>query len=218
MAKRRDPPENVAAQFLEFAGEAHDVHQRRAQIVADDIGEALDFVVGLAQVGGALVDRGLQIEIVVAQLRFGVVARARRAPHQKDRDAGQRDHQAGADDGHDRGQSLGAVGGRGAQREQPVFFRAHRVGDDRSMRSTASLAPASRTIATPPATSLRLTKSMALREFREPRFDRRAQPSGVLDLNRIVGGQGGELVDVGTDGRDRGFVVRQEIAAREVRR
>ena len=92
-AERRDPPENVAAQFLELAGEAHDVDQRRAQIVADDIGEALDFVIGLAQVGGALVDRGLQIEIVVAQPRLGLVARARRAPHQEDRDAGQRDHQ-----------------------------------------------------------------------------------------------------------------------------
>ena len=98
VAEGRDPPENVAAQFLEFAGEAHDVDQRRAQIVADDIGEALDFVVGLAQIGGALVDRGLQIEVVVAQPRFGVVARARRAPHQEDRDAGQHDHEAGAGD------------------------------------------------------------------------------------------------------------------------
>ena len=77
--KRCDPPEDVAAQFLQFAGEAHDVHQRRAQVVADDIGEALDLVIGFAQVGGAFVDRGLEIEIVVAQLRFGVVAGARRS-------------------------------------------------------------------------------------------------------------------------------------------
>jgi hypothetical protein len=49
--------------------------KRRAQIVADDIGEALDFVVGLAQIGGALVDGRLEIEIVVAQRGFGVVAR-----------------------------------------------------------------------------------------------------------------------------------------------
>ena len=66
--QRCDPPENVAAQFLQFAGEAHDVHQRRTQIVADDIGEALDFVIGFAKVGGALVDRGLEVEVVVAQL------------------------------------------------------------------------------------------------------------------------------------------------------
>jgi hypothetical protein len=39
-----------------FAGKAHDVLQRRAQIVADDIGKALDLVVGLAKIGGALVD------------------------------------------------------------------------------------------------------------------------------------------------------------------
>ena len=78
-ASVRDPLEDVAAQFLELAGEAHDVDQRRAQIVADDIGEALDLVVGLAQIGGALVDGGFQIEVVVAQLRFGLVARAARS-------------------------------------------------------------------------------------------------------------------------------------------
>ena len=45
--------------------------------MADDIGEALDFIVGLAQVGRALVDGGFQIEIVVAQHGFGLVARLR---------------------------------------------------------------------------------------------------------------------------------------------
>ena len=35
--------------------------------MADDIGEALDLVVGLAKIGGALVDGGFEIEIVVAQ-------------------------------------------------------------------------------------------------------------------------------------------------------
>ncbi len=34
---------------FELAGEAHDVDQRRAQVVADDIGEALDLVVGAGQ-------------------------------------------------------------------------------------------------------------------------------------------------------------------------
>ena len=94
--------------------------------MADDIGEALDFVVGLAQVGGALVDRGFEIEVVVAQLRFGVVARARRAPHQEDRDAGERDHQARAGDGHERGQIWVRSAFAGAHREQPVFLGAHR--------------------------------------------------------------------------------------------
>src|SRR5258708_3660428 len=94
MAERRDPLENIVPQLLEFAGEAHDVHQRRAQIVADDIGEALDFVVGLAKIGGALVDGRLEIEVIVAQRRFGVVTRTRRAPHQQDRDGGQHDDEA----------------------------------------------------------------------------------------------------------------------------
>ena len=124
-----DPLEDIAAQFLQFAGEAHDVDQRRAQIVADDIGEALDLVVGFAQIGGALVDRTFEIEIIVAQFRFGVVAGARRAPHQKDREAGERDHEARARHRHDRSQLLGAVRGRGAQPEQPIFLGAHRVGD-----------------------------------------------------------------------------------------
>ena len=76
-AKRRDPLEDVAAQFLELAGEAHDVHQRRAQVVADDIGEALDLVIGFAQIRGALVDRGLEVDIVVAQPVLRRLSRAR---------------------------------------------------------------------------------------------------------------------------------------------
>ena len=74
-----DALEDVAAQLLELAGEAHDVDQRRAQVVADDIGEALDLLVGLAQVGGALVDGGLEVEVLVAQSRFGLVARRARS-------------------------------------------------------------------------------------------------------------------------------------------
>ena len=68
--------------------------------MADDIGEALDLFIGFAQIGGALVDRGLEVEIVVAQLRFGLVAGARGAAHQEDRDAGERDHEAGAGHRH----------------------------------------------------------------------------------------------------------------------
>ena len=173
--------ENVGAQFLEFAGEAHDVDQRRAQIVADDVGEALDFVVGLAKVGGALVDRGFEIEIVVAQLRFGVVAGARRAPHQKDRDARP---------ARSRGRSpttvtteasrwvRSAVAVRSANR--PVLFGPHRAGDVRRSARRSRWRSASRSIAMPPATSLRLTKSMALANSVEPGLDRRAQPFGCF--------------------------------------
>ncbi len=61
--------------------------------MADDIGEALDFVVGLAQVGGALVDGGFQIEVAVAQLRFGVIARPRAERRTREnRESGQHDH------------------------------------------------------------------------------------------------------------------------------
>ena len=128
--ERRDPPEDIGAQFLEFAGEAHDVHQRRTQIVADDIGEALDLVVGFAQVGGAFVDGGFEIEVVVAQLRFGVVAGARRAPHQKDRNR----RPARPRDPNRRRSSIAASGwlrSASAVRcdEQMIFFGAHLVGE-----------------------------------------------------------------------------------------
>jgi hypothetical protein len=56
--------------------------------VADDVGEALDFLIGLAQVCGALVDGGFEVGIDVAQFRFGRVTGARRTSHQEDGDAG----------------------------------------------------------------------------------------------------------------------------------
>ena len=57
---------------LQLGGEAHDVDQRRTQVVADDVGEALDLVVGALQVDRALLD---------AQLQAGSSApRPRRAP------------------------------------------------------------------------------------------------------------------------------------------
>ena len=59
--------------------------------MADDIGKALNFVVGLAQIGGAFVHRGLQIEVVVEQLRFGIVARAGRTANQKNGNAAEQD-------------------------------------------------------------------------------------------------------------------------------
>ena len=144
--------------------------------MADDIGEALDFVVGLAQIGGALVDGGFEIEIVVAQLRFGLVARARRAPHQEDRNAGQRDDEAGAGDGHDRGEPLAAIRSRGAQREQPIFLGAHRVGDvaDRCVQRVAGAGLAQQCDAA--GAFAAFDEVDLLRELAEPRLDRRAQP------------------------------------------
>ena len=55
----------------------------------------------------------------------------------------------------------------------------HRIADAGSRAASAM----------PPAMSLCLTKSMALREFGQPRLDRRAQLLAVLDLDRIVAGQ-----------------------------
>ena len=46
----REGLSNVVLHRCEFAGEHHDVDQRRPQIVADDIGVALQFIVGLSQV------------------------------------------------------------------------------------------------------------------------------------------------------------------------
>ena len=60
--------EDVLAQRLELGGEAHDVDERRAQIVADDVGEALDLLVGLGQVGGAVFDDALEIGVGAVEL------------------------------------------------------------------------------------------------------------------------------------------------------
>ena len=48
LAQARD---QIVAQGLQLAREAHDVDQRRAQVVANDVGEALDLLVGLQQLG-----------------------------------------------------------------------------------------------------------------------------------------------------------------------
>ena len=69
-----DALEKVLAQRLELGREAHDVDQRRAQVVADDVGEALDLVVGFLEVGRAVFDD--PFEIGVGRLP----ARARAAP------------------------------------------------------------------------------------------------------------------------------------------
>ena len=93
--------------------------------MADDVGEALDLVIGFAQVRGALVDRGLEVEMTVAQPGVGLVACVRRTPDQEDRDAGQHDHETRADAG-DRGrQRLAAIGVGRALDKQTVFLGPH---------------------------------------------------------------------------------------------
>ena len=57
----RQEGSDVGPHRLELAREAHHVDERRAQVVADDVGEALDLVVGRLQVGDALGDQAFQV-------------------------------------------------------------------------------------------------------------------------------------------------------------
>ena len=220
--QRRDPLEDIAAQFLELAGEAHDVDQRRAQIVADDIGEALDFVVGLAQIGGALVDRGLEIEVVVAQLGFGVVARARRAPHQEDRNAG-RARSPGRSRRRSRSRPVAGCGRRlwCAARTAALLPCASRRRCRRcaGRHRSASACAQHRDAAGGVVAAWRSRSSLSNSASRA--CDRRSQLLDVFDLSRVVAGQFGELVEVGKDAGGRGLVFvekarlcGQQIAAR----
>ena len=61
-------------------------------------------------------------------MRFGVVTRARRAPYQKDRDAGQHDNQARTNTRQRSRQGLAAVGSAGAEGKKTVLFGAHLAG------------------------------------------------------------------------------------------
>ena len=156
--------------------------------MADDIGEALDFVVGLAKIGGALVDGGLQIEIVVAQQRFGVVAGARRAPHQEDRDAGQHDDEARTNAGHRCRQGLTAVGIGRAQDEQPIFFRAHLAGEFVDvLHGVAADALADDPGGVVHALSPRQFDRAA--EFLNSQIDKRKHLASETPLNRVVADQ-----------------------------
>ncbi len=198
------------AQLLELAGEAHDVHQRRAQIVADDIGKALDLVIGFAKVGGALVDGGLEVEVVVAQSRLGLVAGAGGSAHQEDRQAGQRDHHARPGDGDAGGQHLAAIGLGSADQEQPRFLGQHRFcrrADGRAGRASRRLAHQCRR-----ARGLALLDEIQFAgELREPDLDRRAELPDVVGLNRVVGRQFLELVGVGKDAGDGLLVISEEF-------
>jgi hypothetical protein len=128
--RRREPCEplkNAAPQLLQLAGKTHDVDQRRAQVVADDVGEALDFLVRLAQIRGALIDRGLEVDVHVAQLPFGLVAHFLRAPHQQDGHDGQRQYRGRAGGGRNRRQDLRPVRFRRAMLQEMLLLVAHGV-------------------------------------------------------------------------------------------
>ena len=178
--------------------------------MADDIGKALDFVVGFAQVGGALVDGAFEIEIGVAQFHFGLVASARRTPHQEDREAGERDDEAGAGQRDDRGELLAAIGVCRPQRELPVFLHAHRVRDiadrGRHVASRDFADQGGRARAVVP-----LDEAYFLCELGEPRFDGRAQLRDVLALNRIIADQMGKLVELRDNGGDGLLMVGQKF-------
>ena len=58
---------NDLARFVQLGGEAQHIDQRRAQIVADDIRETLNFLISTQQFGGAVLYSTFQPEIGLAQ-------------------------------------------------------------------------------------------------------------------------------------------------------
>ena len=62
---------------LQLAGEAHHVDQRRAQVVADDVGEPLNFLVGALQVRGPFADTPLKATVQRINLDAGLPELAR---------------------------------------------------------------------------------------------------------------------------------------------
>ena len=67
---------------FEFGREAHHVHQRRAKVVADNIGELLDFIVRSLQLGRAPLDRPFEIGVQQVQPVPGPGQVDRVAPHE----------------------------------------------------------------------------------------------------------------------------------------
>ena len=70
-------------------------------------------------------ERPDEVEVVVAQPGLGRVASARRTPHQKNRNDGQRDHQTRPRQSDQRCQLPGALRCRGSRQEQAVFLGPH---------------------------------------------------------------------------------------------
>ena len=183
-----DPLEDVAAQFLEFAGKAHDVDQRRAQIVADDVGEALDLVIGLAQVGGALVDRGFEVDdccrAVSLRLRRGRATRRRTRKIERPASATTRPEPATV--------TIeascwvrSAVAVRSSNRRSSSARMSRATSRDH-LHGVARRRLAQHRDARRCRYRYVLTRLDAARELREPGFDRLSQLLRVGDLDRVV--------------------------------
>ena len=187
--------------------------------MADDIGEALDLGVGLAQVRRALVDDGFQIDVGIAQPRLGVIARLRRAPHQPDRDHGKQHDQAGADARHGCGEGLALVRARRAEPEQPFLLADHCAGD--AADGGAGVAGGGLAGQRRGLVRLALFDEVDLAlELVEADIDRRAELLDAVALCGIVADQPRQLVERRNDRRD-GLVMiglefgalRQQVAA-----
>jgi hypothetical protein len=181
--------------------------------VADDVGEALDLVIGFAQIRGAFIDGGLEVEVGVAQGGFRVVARPRRTPQQHDRHSGECDDEGGAGDGDHRGQPLRAVRIAAAQVEQAVLLRQHgvrklldghrHVGGRRGAQERRR----PRCVAT-------LGRLDLPGNTVEMRFDRVPELADIGPLRWIVRGEALEPVELRLDGGERVLIFLQEFVAR----
>ena len=89
------------ARFVEFGGEAEHIDQWRAQIVADDIGEALNLGIGAGELRRARIDRAFErfVGALQSALRRGQIAVV--AQDQHDRGAHHRQQQEQRDPAHD---------------------------------------------------------------------------------------------------------------------
>ena len=132
---------------------------------------------------------GFEIEVVVAQQRFGLVARPRRAPHQEDRDAGQQRSRARS--------QRPSPSRRAAAVRSAVVVRSANSRSSSVRMAADDIIDALHRIGGPGLAQHRdaaghvvaLDEIDGLGKFLEPRLDRRAQLPAVLDLNRIVAGQ-----------------------------
>ena len=104
------------ARLLQFGGVAHHVDQRRAQVVADDIGEALDFLVRAHQVAGAFANLVLQAGVGGVERRASRLNLGHVTPHKPSREQGQNDDQKPRDGVHDHRQNT-----RPFRRDASVF-------------------------------------------------------------------------------------------------
>ena len=113
---------------LQLGGEAHDVDQRRAEVVTDDIGEALDLFVGALEIGRARGDRAFEPEIEPLQVRTAGVEQFDVPPQQPDRAQCGKDQRNGDDDQQVLHLAQAAPLVRQPGVEQCLFGRAQLIG------------------------------------------------------------------------------------------